>query len=498
MPVRSRTDCWPGARAVVAVPRTVLRLALLSFALLACVQSRAQSPQGSISGVVTCYGQPVSGANVTIINESTNEERIATTDASGQFVMEGLRSGNYTIRVHAADYTDGLLRGVPLVAEESRRVDVFLMKPSRALAPSPPPPPAAPSGRVAEAPVARRSPPAEWAPTPLPRQKHATVRIFYATDRKRSNSRQPALFYGGARLEAEGNSPMLELGACEVSVPFSHQIGELESPVWWKLEFRPDPERHVVLMSVVPLDGNRFFSELRTRVSGSPGKEAFVFVHGYNTTFEDAARRTAQIAHDLRFSGAPVLYSWPSQGEVAKYTFDENNIEWTWKHLADFLQALSRQSGASTIHLIAHSMGNRALTKALEVMPKSPSPLFREVVLAAPDIDAGVFKQMAAAIKGKAERITLYASSKDKALLASKKVHGEPRAGDSERMVIVDGVDSIDASLADTDFLGHGYVFKNSILLDIDTLFRQRTPPQQRDKLKPQQTGSLLYWMLAP
>jgi esterase/lipase superfamily enzyme len=101
-------------------------------------------------------------------------------------------------------------------------------------------------------------------------------------------------------------------------------------------------------------------------------------------------------------------------------------------------------------------------------------------------------------VKGKAGRITLYASSKDDALKASKAAHGEPRAGDSDQMVIVDGVDSIDASAAATDFLGHGYVFKNSILFDINNLFRHGKPPQQRDKLTQEHLGTFLYWLLTP
>jgi esterase/lipase superfamily enzyme len=335
-------------------------------------------------------------------------------------------------------------------------------------------------------------------PPPPPVGKFTTIRIFYATDRKTADTSQPAFFYGPARRVAEGGAPTYEVGQCDVSIPFDHEVGELESPVWWKAEFRPDPERHIVLLSVVPEDSARYFSEMRQRVAGSPSKDAFVFIHGYNTTFEDAARRTAQMAYDLRFQGAPILYSWPSQGEIAKYTFDENNVEWTWRHLADFLQALSQQSGAITIHLIAHSMGNRALTNALQRMPKGTTPLFREVILAAPDIDADLFKQMAVDMQGKASRITLYASSKDDALKASKAAHGELRAGDSDNMVIVEGVDSIDASAAATDFLGHGYVFKSSILFDINNLFKLGKPPQERDKLRQEHLGSFLYWLLTP
>ena len=35
-------------------------------------------------------------------------------------------------------------------------------------------------------------------------------------------------------------------------------------------------------------------------------------------------RRTAQIAYDLKFEGAPIVYSWPSQEGLLSYTVDEN------------------------------------------------------------------------------------------------------------------------------------------------------------------------------
>ena len=161
--------------------------------------------------------------------------------------------------------------------------------------------------------------------------------------------------YGGGRGE-------LELGACEVSVPKDHQVGELESPSVLRLEFREDPERHVVLLGVHPEPAAEFYANLQACIAKSTGKEALVFIHGYNMGFETAVRRTAQIAYDLKFDGAPIVYSWPSQEGLLSYTVDETNVAWTVPHLKDFLLGVARQSGAKSVHLIAHSMGNRALT----------------------------------------------------------------------------------------------------------------------------------------
>src|SRR5262245_28654371 len=131
------------------------------------------------------------------------------------------------------------------------------------------------------------------------------------------------------------------------------------------------------------------------RASGLLRKTTPPSIHGYNVTFEDAARRTAQIAYDLGFSGAPVFYSWLSQGTVTSYTIDESNIEWTQASLRIFLEDFFARSTAHNVYLIAHSMGNRALTHAVSSLLNENPTLknhLRELILAAPDIDAEVFK----------------------------------------------------------------------------------------------------------
>lgn len=56
-------------------------------------------------------------------------------------------------------------------------------------------------------------------------------------------------------------------------------------------------------------------------------RRAFIFVHGFNNSFEDAARRTAQIAFDVKFDGVPLFYSWPSKGKALDYVYDTNNAD---------------------------------------------------------------------------------------------------------------------------------------------------------------------------
>ena len=152
------------------------------------------------------------------------------------------------------------------------------------------------------------------------------------------------------------------------------------------------------------------------------------------------------------------------------------------------------------MHLVAHSMGNRALTSALREMvmeQRADCPKFNEVVLTAPDIDADIFRRdLAPAIVNAASRVTLYASSNDEALIASRKVHGYLRAGESgETMVVVPGVDTVDVSEVDTSFIGHSYYGSNStVLADLFELMQGSKPPDQRKWLRAMQLGALKYW----
>lgn len=333
---------------------------------------------------------------------------------------------------------------------------------------------------------------------PKPSSDFTLVEVFYATDRNATASRDPARFYGSRR--GEGG---LRYGLCEVSIPEDHRIGHLEGPSWRRFEFRADPEKHVVLLGLTELSGERLFEDLSATLRDSQKNQILLFLHGFNVSFEDAARRTAQMAYDLKFEGAAAFYSWPSKGALAAYTHDEATVEWTIPHLKGFLEDLAARSGAEAIHLIAHSMGNRALTRALEqlaaVMADPDAPSFSEVILTAPDIDADVFRQVAAAFRRAARRVTLYASDRDRALLASHKVHGYPRAGDGgPNVVVVPGIDTVDASAVDTDLVGHFYYGDNrSVLSDVFYVLRGHSPGD-RSMLRARTCPAGSYWAFVP
>jgi esterase/lipase superfamily enzyme len=324
----------------------------------------------------------------------------------------------------------------------------------------------------------------------LPDSNCSVVQVFYATDRRETVHPERGPRYD----ERHSPSGQINYGICTVSIPKIHKLGKMETPSLLRLEFRPDPRKHIVLQEVQSLEEALFLDRVATSVAASAAKETFIFVHGFNVTFEDAARRTGQIAFDLHFVGAPIFFSWPSYGRIPDYTRDESNIIWSTPHFERFLSLIAQRSGAKRIHIIAHSMGNRAVCDALKALSYDPNAVkFDHLVLAAPDIDADTFRELAAIIRRLSGRITLYESSNDKAIRASKKIHGNARAG--EPLLVIPGLDTIDASAIDTDFLGHSYFSDNwPLLSDIHSLLAKDEPPSARFGLDERESAEGKYY----
>lgn len=237
--------------------------------------------------------------------------------------------------------------------------------------------------------------------------------------------------------------------------------------------------------------------------------QAVVFVHGYNTSFDDALYRAAQITHDLEFDGLTAMYSWPSRGTYLDYSYDLNSAARSQRYLIEFLGRLAKETHVKQIHIVAHSMGNRPLIEALRTVQlggnRSLQSKLGQIVFAAPDVDRDLFSEITSKLKLGAGR-TLYASNEDKALILSRQADGIPRAGDvpAGGPVILNNLDTIDISKASTSALlssNHSdYAERSHILKDIQLLIENGTrPPHIRFPLytvAEAQAGK--YWRYVP
>jgi esterase/lipase superfamily enzyme len=290
-----------------------------------------------------------------------------------------------------------------------------------------------------------------------------TFELFFVTNRA------PDIDGGRYFSPARGD---LSFGVTSIGIPPGHLIGRHEEPSLLKFEWSPDEHKHIKVLDVLTLKREEFARRLRRAIEASQGGKLMIFVHGYNEEFPEAARTVAQFAYDLNFDGPVVLFSWPSQGSLTGYTVDETNAEWAQADFVTLMTELLEKLPVQNIYLVGHSMGNRIIGRAMAALAsdrlESDMLLFREIIMIAPDIDAEVFrKDMAPRLARTGIHVTLYASSNDRALMASKAFHGYPRAGESGAgLVIVDGVETVDASGISGGLLGHSYFAEDRRIME--------------------------------
>ncbi|QQO16054.1 alpha/beta fold hydrolase [Bradyrhizobium diazoefficiens] len=348
------------------------------------------------------------------------------------------------------------------------------------------------------------SSPAPASPPPLPEEatagdaitrKDLTYSVWFGTNRKPNDASDYGKGFSGSR------DSRMHLGVCKVFVPESHMIGSTGSS-WWKRLIKGADDR-LKLSDIKALAEAEFWADVtlqlqRLRISD---REAVIFIHGYNVSFEDAAIRAAQLGTDLSVRGCMAFYSWPSRGKTSLYSNDEATIEASEQYIAQFLTDFAQRSGASKIHIIAHSMGNRGVLRAVNriatAAARRTGKAFDQIILAAPDVDADTFKQLYEAYGKISRRTTLYASAKDRAVGLSNWLHGYDRVGLTPPVTVLRGIDTVVVTNADVTVLGHGYVAESrGVLTDIHMLIKHGAPPSKRFGLQAQSQGDLKYWLI--
>lgn len=321
-------------------------------------------------------------------------------------------------------------------------------------------------------------------------------RVWFATDRVPLDSTGTVTDYSDERDDE------VHFGACDVFIPDDRAVGTIGSPWWRRLCVGQDDR--LKLKRLAELDEDAFWRGVRTQLhlADTGHQHAVVFIHGYNTSFREAVVRAAQLGVDLNISGAMAIFSWPSVGRMRWYIADEATIEASAIAITQFLVDFAQRADAEAVHLIAHSMGNRALLRAVDTIAsdaadRSGKP-FNQIILAAPDVDAALFGHLATAYRDVCDRTTLYAASRDRAVGVSAWIHRFPRAGLLPPITIVEGVDTVDASRAGLAGVGHSYFCEaGRVLNDIHSLITSGAEPAARFGMRRVLSPSgELYWQL--
>jgi esterase/lipase superfamily enzyme len=345
-----------------------------------------------------------------------------------------------------------------------------------------------------EAAEARREAAEARPPVQLARQANI-YRVWYGTNR--------AEFVSGEYNNVF--SPRIEYGVCEIYIPEHHNFGSLGSRGfgrWWTVAKYGSSDA-LSLQKTTPCDLPTFYKQINHELDYFREYErtSLIYIHGYNTSFKDAALRAAQIGFDLHIRGITAFFSWPSQGLIKSYFNDADMIAASEALIAEFIKTISNAIAGAKINIIAHSMGNLGLLRALThatAKAELSGVRFGQIFLAAPDIDPNLFRRLASIYPSISERTTLYVSASDQALNLSGLVHENQRVGYTPPVTVVPGIDTVEATNVDIGLLGHGYYSSAAaVLYDMAFLIRHDASPSERMRMiKSATPEGHQYWVL--
>jgi esterase/lipase superfamily enzyme len=238
-----------------------------------------------------------------------------------------------------------------------------------------------------------------------------TARVDMLAATTRAPSDDPAVLFSGDRGSGVSFSNIV------VSIPPDREVGSLR----WPSSTPADPATDFAVTSVTPLRQDQILSWFRA--THGKARRVFVFVHGFNTRFDRAVFRFAQLAHDADADAAPVLFSWPSRGRLLDYKRDHDNASYSRSDLANLLETAARSPAVSEIVVLAHSLGSWVAVEAIRQLALRGNGVPRKInnlILASPDLDVGVFRRQVEDMGPRRPQITLFVSQSDRALQLSR------------------------------------------------------------------------------
>ncbi|MER9948791.1 alpha/beta hydrolase [Mesorhizobium sp. M0047] len=292
----------------------------------------------------------------------------------------------------------------------------------------------------------------------------ATHEIFVATTRQRA-IKDPRQVYDGDR------SLTTSFARVDVTVPKSHQVGAIERA---KGSANSAPAKDFTARDVTFYEGAPQFAKAVGADIAMRGDRALVFVHGFNNGFDDGIYRLTQIAHDTKYPGTPVLFSWASSAKTTGYLYDRDSANAARDDLEATLRMLAKTKVRS-IDIIAHSMGTWLTMEALRQLAitgdRDLGGKLGYVILASPDIDVDVFKKQMIRYGKPDKPFAILLSGDDRALKLSALISGDkPRVGDYGNAADLAsyGVSVVDLSkLKSGDRLNHAKFADNPILVQL-------------------------------
>ncbi len=325
----------------------------------------------------------------------------------------------------------------------------------------------------------------------------AKVELLFATDRQTANLSHPETAFSSIeRIQG-------------------HSFGSATVHLSNKRKYGSDLEDVSKITKLNILEESNFWKKL----DESQNRDVVVFIHGYNNSFADSMRRGATIKQDIASTAIVISYTWPSDGELLSYGYDESSTDTALQNFESFMDKITKSVPTNRINIIAHSMGSRLLTKYLAGLPdrgfRPATHTFKNIIFAAADISQIFFKQKEETprdprfpLSAFAANLTTYASKHDRPLKLSQKLHGKRILGlaDQSTLYLEPDITAVDASKIDparfvqtfTFATRHSYVFDKRAGVRELSLLLTGTDPGDRPGMNKLSRNGLDFWALSP
>jgi esterase/lipase superfamily enzyme len=269
------------------------------------------------------------------------------------------------------------------------------------------------------------------------------------------------------------------------------------------------------------LNHDVFFEELKGAIDASPDRSLLIVVFGYKESFETAALKTAVFAYRVDINTPVLLFDWPGDQGVTPIGYKKafRLARQSGPQLGDLIARISSEIQPDNLWITGNSVGAQIICDSFSHMMKAPEMAdpeheIRHVILAAPDVARKEFDTtFSKELDALSDRLTVYTSSDDSALLLSRWIHRNPRLGrgkipDPEQLeemedllaLKADGADSIslvDFTRVNRSSHGHNYYIESSEYFDD---FYQRLkgsfPYTSRRRHATRDNNGVLYWVL--
>lgn len=290
------------------------------------------------------------------------------------------------------------------------------------------------------------------------------VTVYTATTREREAA--------NSNVFTSGRADELNYSSFTISVPPNHEPGRIEWPT-----DRIDPATTFAAIDQRILTGRQFYQRVGAPPSGI--ESVTIFVHGYNTGFEESLYRLTQMTADAHLEGTPILFAWPSDAGVAGYLADREAVTFSRDAMVRMLTDLAGDRRLERINILAHSMGGWLTVEALRQLRLQgrDDVLDRlSVVLAAPDIDVDVFRAQMQVLGAMEPPLTVLVSPDDRALLVSNRLGGaRDRVGalDINDPRVREAAQEANVALVDISSLEAADGFRHNRFVTFATLYPQ-------------------------